>query len=134
MALTADRDTKRREGVIARYPVAANGKIYRGGMVCLNASGYAVAAADTANYKFVGIAMESIDNTGGSNGDKYVKVWRKGVFKLKKASPALTDIGVSFYVKDDEEVQTAANATNDVLVGVCIDIDSDAGEIWVEIG
>jgi len=82
----------------------------------------------------VGIAMESIDNTGGSNGDKYVKVWRKGVFKLKKASPALTDIGVSFYVKDDEEVQTAANATNDVLVGVCIDIDSDAGEIWVEIG
>ena len=119
--------------MFARYQVAGGVKIYRGGMVCLNGDGYAVPAADTANYTFVGIAVDTVDNSGGSDGDAYVKVLRKGVFALSKSSPALTDIGKSAYVVDDETVSTAAT-TNNILAGVVIDIDTATGEVWVEIG
>ena len=134
MALTADRNTRRREGVLATYKVAASTTIYAGALVCINSSGYAVPAADTSGFKFVGVATEQVDNSSGSDGDKNVVVQRKGTFAFTKDTPAITDIGVSFYVKDDGEVQTAASATNDVLVGVCVDIDTGTGEVWLEIG
>lgn len=133
MALSGDRDTRRREGVYARYPVAGGVKIYRGGMVCLNASGYAVPAADAPDYKFAGIAVDSVDNSSGSDGDVYIRVIRKGTFAVSKDSPALTDIGENAYVVDDETVSTAAT-TNNILAGIVVDIDISAGEVWVEIG
>jgi len=134
MALTADRDLKRREGIIARYPVAANTKIFRGARTCGNASGYTVPAADQAGYTYRGVAMETVDNTGGNDGDKYVKVYIKGCFTAKKTNPALTDIGQVFYVKDDEYVQAEGDSVNKIAVGVCVDIDVEAGEIWLNEG
>ena len=134
MGATAPRNTRRREGLYARYPIAGGVKIYQGTLVCLNASGYAVPADDAVGYKFVGVATETIDNTSGSDGDTHIKVVRKGTFAFSKVSPSLTDIGNPFYVKDDSTVRDAADATNDVLVGVCVDIDASTGEVWVEIG
>ncbi len=64
-ALTRDRATPYREGIEVEYPVAANTKIYAGSLVCVNAAGYAVPAADTSGYRFAGVALEQVDNSGG---------------------------------------------------------------------
>ncbi|HUU34552.1 MAG TPA: hypothetical protein VMW48_10835, partial [Vicinamibacterales bacterium] len=82
-ALTAARNTwheRTRMGDTLRVPMAADAVIYQGGMVCADADGYAVAAADTANYKVVGVACEDpqnparsiYDNDGGDDGAMYV--------------------------------------------------------------
>ena len=81
-ALTRDRATPYREGIEVEYPVAANTKIYAGSLVCVTAAGYAAPAADTSGYRFAGVAMEQVDNTGGSDGAKVVNLRRAGVFEF----------------------------------------------------
>ncbi|MCK9376209.1 MAG: hypothetical protein M0P73_08670 [Syntrophobacterales bacterium] len=54
-ALTRDRATPYREGIEVEYPVAANTKIYAGSLVCVNAAGFAMPAADASGYRFVGV-------------------------------------------------------------------------------
>ena len=56
-ALTNDRDTVRKEGKYASYPVKGGAVIYAGGMVCIGADGYAVPASDTAGLKFMGVCQ-----------------------------------------------------------------------------
>ncbi|MFA5112426.1 MAG: hypothetical protein WC443_13530, partial [Desulfobaccales bacterium] len=67
-ALTRDRATPYREGIEVEYPVAANTKIYAGSLVCVNAAGFATPAADTIGFRFIGVAMEQVDNSSGSDG------------------------------------------------------------------
>lgn len=129
-ALTQDRDTQFREGVDFEYPVAANAKIYAGSMVNLNTSGYAKPGADVASEKFVGIAQEQVDNTGGANGAKTVVVRRKGVFELSGSSLAITDVGAAVYVSDDQTV--AKTTTNSVACGKIAGFRS-ATSVWVDI-
>lgn len=73
-ALTADRNTPKKDGIIVEMPVAASTKIYAGSLVCANASGYVIPAADTAGLTFLGVALNAVDNSAGSNGDKTVLV------------------------------------------------------------
>jgi predicted RecA/RadA family phage recombinase len=113
MALTKDRNTVRKAGEFAAYPVGTGAKIFAGSMVMLNAAGYAVPAADTAGCKFLGIARQFIDNTGGANGDLKVEVWRKGCFEMTCAGMAVTDVGTVVYASDDQTVtKTAGNGVN----------------------
>jgi len=131
-ALSADRDTKRRDGVIVRLPVAASTKIYAGAKVARNASGYAVPASDTAGLVVVGRAEEQVDNSNGANGDKYVDV-RRGVFAWANgASFSRANIGQECYVADDQTVTNAAGSTNKVYAGIIVEVDSDG--VWVATG
>lgn len=158
-ALSAARHTwheRTRMGDTLRIPMAADAVIYQGGMVCVDADGYAVAAADTANYKFAGVACEdpqnpavTYDNTGGSDGDVYVVVRCAGRFRFKYSSP---EVGAAInqnmmmaevYVQDDQTVSVHPwDSVNDVRCGhVCrlpamtlaldpqADFDSDEIEI-----
>jgi hypothetical protein len=102
LALTADRSTQYKEGVEVYYPVAATTKIFSGGMVCLNATGFAVPAADTVNFTFVGVARQYVDNSLGGDGDKTVIVRRKGLFLFKATSINQAAVGKIMYIKDDE--------------------------------
>lgn len=129
-ALTADRKTSFREGIEIEYKVAASTKIYAGSLVCINTSGYAVPGADTANFKFVGIAQEQVDNSSGANGDKTVRVKRKGIFRLSASGMAVTDIGAAVNVSDDQTV--AKTTTNSVACGKIAEFVS-ATEIGVDI-
>jgi len=130
MALSADRDTKRMDGVLVPYPVAADTKIYAGGMVCANTNGYAVPGADTAGYRLLGVAQEYVDNTGGGDGDKEVLVRRIGVFEFKTSGASQADVGAVVFVADDETV--AKSTTNSVYAGKIVKVDS-ASSVWVEI-
>jgi len=135
MALTADRKLTTRAGGTSRYrsaKVAANAVIYKGAALCRNTSGYAVPAANTAGYEFLGFAEEAVDNTGGSNGDLSVKyITGVSVEMVNAASTAAVTqahVGKVGYVSDDETVRgTPGNA---VAMGIIEAIESN-GKVTV---
>jgi hypothetical protein len=131
-ALTKDRATPYRDGIEIEFPVAANTKIYAGSMVCANASGYAVPAADTAGLRFLGVALEQVDNTGGANGAKKVRLRRSGAFEFDAASISQAMVGTSMYVMDDHTIDDAAGPTNDIRVGILVKYVSDT-KGWIDI-
>jgi len=127
VGLTAGRDDRYKQTIdtwlIPMYP----GTIYVGGMVCINAAGYAVAAADVAGYTFAGVAQEEPDNPGnstitnaGAAGSRWIKVRKEGRFVLDRYEPEdQSMLDACAYVRNDQCVAIdAANVTNNILVGV----------------
>ena len=130
--LTRDRATSYREGVELDYPVAASTKIYAGSLVCVNADGFAVTAADTSGYVFVGVALEQVDNSAGANGAKNVRIRREGVFEFDAASITQAMVGDPMYAVDDHTFDDAAGPTNDIKVGLLVKYAS-ATKGWIDI-
>ncbi len=130
--LTRDRATAYRDGIEVEYPVAAATKIYAGSMVCVNGSGFAAPAADTSGYRFVGVALEQLDNGSGANGDRLVRVRRSGVFEFDAASITQAMVGSPMYAADDHTFDDAAGPTNDIKVGVLVKYVS-ATKGWIDI-
>ena len=128
-ALTRDRATPYREGIEVEYPVAANMKIYAGSLVCVNAAGYAVPAADTSGYRFAGVALEQVDN---SDGGKNVRERRAGVFEFDAMSISQDMVGAPMYAADDHTFDDAAGPTNDIKVGLLVKYVS-ATKGWIDI-
>jgi hypothetical protein len=122
-ALTANYDAERKDGILVAYKVAAEAVIYKGAMVCLNARGYAVPAADAPGLKFVGFAYERGDNAGGSDGDIMVRVWKDGSFRVAMSSPASEDLGADAYVVDDNAV--ALDTAYSIWAGTIVEIVVD---------
>jgi len=116
-ALTKDRNTVRKDGDYAAYPVKAGAKVYAGGIVCIDADGYALPGSDTAGLKFVGISRGYADNSGGADGALDVEVWRRGCFGLAASGIARANVGDGVYVVDDQTVGLAAATANDVPCG-----------------
>ena len=137
MALTGNRSTKVKfVQDVQAYKMAGATHIYAGGMVAVNATGYAVPADDAANLKVVGWAEEEVDNTG-ADGALKVRV-AKGVVKMGNAAAAdavvQADVGVAVDVIDDETVATPGGAAvNSIPAGKVREIDADGG-IWIECG
>jgi len=131
-ALTRDRATPYREGIEVEYPVAANTKIYAGSLVCVSATGYAAPAADTSGYRFAGVAMEQVDNSDGSDGEKQVRLRRAGVFEFDAVSISQDMVGTAMYAADDHTFDDAAGPTNDVKVGLLVKYVS-ATKGWIDI-
>lgn len=133
-ALSADRNTVKRDGKNFEFPVKAATLIYAGAVVCINASGLAIAGAATFGLKTVGIAKERADNTDGANGDIRVKVER-GVYRLANSAStdaiALADVGRRCYLVDDQTVAKTDNLGARPVAGIVEDVDS-AG-VWVRI-
>lgn len=131
-ALTRDRATPYREGIEIEYSVAANTKIFAGSLVCVNATGYAVPAADTSGYRFAGVAMEQVDNSGGSDGGQVVRLRRTGVFEFDAVSITQDMVGADMYAADDHTFDDAAGPTNDIKVGQLVKYVS-ATRGWIDI-
>jgi predicted RecA/RadA family phage recombinase len=131
-ALTQDRATPYREGIEIEFPVAAATKIYAGSLVCANAQGFAIPGADTAGLKFLGVALEQVDNTSGGDGAKVVRLRRRGVFEFNAASITQTMVGDPMYVKDDNTFDDAAGTTNDIKAGVLVKYVTDT-KGWIDI-
>jgi len=117
-ALAADRPASaiKETGLVA-YPVAANVTIYKGGMVCINASGYAVPAADTSGFSnVVGVAHEKVAG-GSSNGTYNVRVRSNVVVLLGASSITQAMVGTAMYVVDDQTVDETSPA-NGIRAGI----------------
>lgn len=94
-------------------PIIANDIVYEGAAVGDNASGYARPLV--AGDPFFGFAIEKCDNAGGSAGDKYVKVRRKGYVELAVSGAAITDVGKPVYASDDDTFTYTAGSNT--LIG-----------------
>ncbi len=130
-ALSADRATEYREGLILDFPVKETTKIYAGSVVCIeNSSGYAVPAANTSGLQFVGVAEAQADNSSGSNGDIKVTVRRKGVFRFAASSINQAVVGDIMYAIDDQTFDETGS--NGVVVGRLVKYVS-ATEGWIDI-
>ncbi len=137
--LSADRQTTRAgfNACIEDLDIAAGVDIiYRGGMVGKNASGYAVAASSALSQRTMGVAKGTVDNSGGSAGDKRVAVLRGSFyFGNSSSTDALTiaDIGEPCFVVDDQTVgRTAGTAGTRQIAGRVLNVDSTLG-VLVEI-
>jgi hypothetical protein len=130
-ALTTEINTPELPSGIYRAPLAASTKIFAGAIVALNNSGYAVPAADSANFRVIGRAEETVDNSGGSAADLYISV-KRGVFAwANDATNACTiaHVGKKVYVKDDNSIQSVTG-TNSVVAGLMIGFEN--GEVVVD--
>lgn len=139
-ALTKERATKTRGAPLRKVAikVAAGAVIFAGGLVAVNANGFAVPASDTAGLvsllKSGGIAVHSKDNTGGADGDLTIEVYR-GVAALLEISGAVVtaEVGTDLTVVDDQTVGLAAATTNDIVAGTLDEIDPVTAKAWVWI-
>lgn len=135
-ALSAERSTKRLAGNTAfSVPVGVD-VVYRGGMVGRNSSGYAVAASSDVSQRVIGVAMETVDNSAGSAGDKSVRVER-GCFWFGNSASGdaitIADVGEPCFVVDDQTVaRTAGDAGTRQIAGRVVAVDSALG-VCVEI-
>lgn len=131
--LTADRNTPERSGSEFTLPLSNDAVVFAGGMVQVDSSENVSAAGVAGGRRAVGVARESMDNTGGINGDLSVRV-RRGVFRFANdaASIALGDIGKECFVVDDQTVNLNDNVGARIVAGRIVDVD-DQG-VWVDVG
>lgn len=114
---------------------AAAVKIYEGATVCGNSSGLAVRGGTSGSGHAMGIAEETVDNSGGSAGDKSVNLlqgrfWRDNSATTDEITEA--DIGKVCFVVDDQTVaKTSAGGTR-AIAGIVLQIDADEGvEVFI---
>jgi hypothetical protein len=128
MQLTESRNTPRREGDQVSHPAAATTLIVIGGLIALNATGFAVPAT-AAGKNVVGVSETFVDNRTGADGDQTVNV-RRSCFAFNNSTTsaiARADIGAVAYVEDDNTVAKAGTA----IAGTIVDI-TDEG-VWVNV-
>lgn len=114
-----------------RFPMAAV-KIWKGAIVALNTSGYVTNGADTASFRTIGIAAETLDNSAGAAGDKSIVVEWNHWELLDSTAVAATDEGAEATISDNNVVTTAATTTNDINVGEIMKYDG-SNKVWVAI-
>lgn len=134
-ALTADRDTSRRENILRNFPVKGATRLFAGSLVCLDATGFAVKGAVSTTLKAVGRAEEQVDNTAGADGALRVQV-ASGVFRFANSAAAdlitLADVDAACFIVDDQTVAKTNGTATRSQAGIIRDVD--AGGVWVEVG
>ena len=135
-ALTADRVTRHKGPEVPRratYLMAASTTIYKGALVCLNASGLAIPAADTAGITAcVGVAAAGQVSLASGN---FFVVCELGKFLLDVgAGITQADVGRNAVVADDQTVTDAAAGVNDIVVVTIVEyLDEAQDKAWVNI-
>jgi hypothetical protein len=126
LALNAQVD--RKDGEIVAHPCAVD-IIYEGALVKHNAAGFLAPCAAEVGALFAGVAVEKMDNSAGSAGDKKARVYKKGRFLLTGSSFAQADVGLPVYATDDQTI-TKTNAADKQRVGI-IDEYVSSTKAWV---
>lgn len=131
-ALSEPRVTPRRDGRGFGRAVAAAKKIFEGSIVCLNATGFATPGATATTLVADGVALSTVDNSAGADGDKTVEV-EKGVFRFgnSASTDAITraEIGDDCYIVDDQTVAKTSGTNTRSIAGKIVDVDSVG--VWV---
>lgn len=130
-ALTADRITQKKLRGLKSYPMAAAVKIFAGSMVAINASGFAAPAADTVDFKVVGVAQKTVDNSAGANGDLNINVEAPVIARYDASSILQVMVGKIMYVLDDHTF-TSSLGGSAVKAGRLVEFISTS-EGWIEI-
>ena len=134
-AQTADRNFIRQEGEVFKQALAAV-KVFAGALLMRNATGYLTKGQTALGLIGAGVAIEQVDNSGGSAGDKSVS-FRKDVFRFVNSASAdaitIADIGKVCFAVDDQTVAKTNGRTNGLATrspaGIIIDVDTLG--VWV---
>lgn len=134
-ALTAERDTPRRNGDQAVGPVAAATKILAGSIVCAQTgAAYLTKGATATTLRGVGVADETADNTAGAAGAINVAYRRDGWFRFANSAAGdqitLVDVGTDCYIVDDQTVAKTNGTGTRSVAGKVRDVD--ASGVWIE--
>lgn len=114
--------------------VAASTKIPAGALVGLNASGFAINAADASGCKVIGVAPETVDNSGGAAGDLTISplIGAFSGFKNDATNPCtIAHVNKTVWVVDNQTVGSD-DGTNNVKAGLLLGINAD-GTLRLEI-
>lgn len=133
MALTANKEVNRYvDQEIREYLVEANVKIYKGAILGLSASGHAQPVVAVDN-KFIGIAYESSDNTGGADGAKKVRAYVAGDFEYAIASLTVANLRAPVYASADDTL--TLTSTSNTYVGILVGVPSaGVGIVRLDVG
>lgn len=133
-ALTAERDTSEiaNGAKTLVLPVKGATTIHQGGLVVLDASGYAIPGKKATGLTAVGRAEETVVNNG-ADGELVIRVTR-GVFVWDNTATAANKITAAHvlkpcYIEDDQTV--TALATGASIAGLVIRVDDEG--VAVEI-
>lgn len=125
----------------AAFPVPAyEGVLYRGGLVAVS-NGVAYPAAENAEYRVIGVAAETVDN---SSGDGLNVTVRQGIFGFANAYSGsgtnrvfllgASDVGGLAYVVDDQTVGKGGAGTNTVA-GTVVQVEATGDRwVWLDVG
>lgn len=115
-AVTANQVIKRRNGHRRSVSVAASTTIYEGTFVFVTAAGYGTGAIASGANVYAGVAVETVDNSSGSNGEKTVEVIcdKNCEFELTLGSAAIADIGDTVYATDNFTI-TKTSTSNSAM-------------------
>lgn len=120
------------------------GVIYRGGLVAVS-NGIAYPAANATDYRVVGVAEETVDNTSTAAGYSATRniVVRQGIFAFANSytgsgtnavySVQATDVGKTAWVIDDQTICAVSNGFN-VCAGTIAYVPPDKKFIWIDVG
>ncbi|WP_137971872.1 hypothetical protein [Pseudomonas sp. F(2018)] len=130
-ALVRDRNTAQQIATILSVALAANAKVFAGGLTVVNASGWGVPGGTATNLTYVGRAEETVDNTGGANGAKSVPVRRLQAFKwVNDGSINQAHLMKTAYIVDDQTVAATDGTGTRSPAGRIVGIEADG--VWVE--
>jgi hypothetical protein len=128
--LTADRVTAVKDPGLQSFLVGTD-IIYKGSLVTIDATGYALAGQDASGHKLGGVAVENVDNSAGSPGAASVRLWTEGVFLFAATSITQAMVGKMMYVVDDQTFDD--DSTNKVPAGILVEYVS-ATSGWIDVG
>lgn len=103
-------------GRLGRGVGASSITIYKGALVCWNASGLITNATDTANFKIAGVAIKTYV-LGASNTTEVVFRRYHEEWFVNDGNIDSNDIGLDACVLDNATLTNAATASNDVRAG-----------------
>lgn len=130
-ALVRDRNTAMQLATVLSVALAANAKVFAGGLTVVNASGWGAPGSTATNLTYVGRAEETVDNTGGSNGAKSVPVRRLQAFKwTNDGSITQAHLMKTAYIVDDQTVAATDGTGTRSPAGRIVGIEADG--VWVE--
>lgn len=132
-ALIKARTIKSIRGYLFAYPVLADAVIYQGAAVVITTAGYAKAGVTGTGLVTVGVARESVVNTGGVNGAVMVEVEETIVGMVNSGGGdaiTIADLGDLCYLVDDQTVAKTSATNTRSLAGWVRKIEG--GVIFVE--
>jgi hypothetical protein len=134
-ALNASRNTPFRGPIkVMSVPLKSNAKVYKGGVVMADSTGYGIAGATATSQTVLGIATADTDNTGGSSGALSVDVLVGEFYLNNSGSDAVdqTRFGLPVYLVDDNTVSKTNGTSTESQAGIMTGFDSNG--VWVKVG
>ena len=110
-------------------PVAPGETIWRGGIICWNASGQLQRLQTAGSVSFAGMASKDYNNSASAAAASVGMEALKGVFALTVPSATPANINASVYATDDATL--TLTASTNMLVGTLAGIEN--GQTYVKL-